>query len=79
MNILIIIKVKISVLIKWSYDPPPPPLIMWKSKPRMVIIFWARSPFSLKPITSVDVRTWSHTKPPKYRYPGMESNRIRVA
>ena len=46
MNILIIVKVKIFIDIKWSYSPPPP--IMLTNEPRMVNIFWARNPIFLQ-------------------------------
>ena len=46
MNVLFITKVKILVLIEWSYMPPPP--IVLTIEPRMLSIFWARSPISFK-------------------------------
>ena len=39
MNILIFMKVKIFVLIKWSYNPPPPPPFMLIIESWMVSIF----------------------------------------
>ena len=42
MNILYVIKVKMSMLIKWSYAPPPQ--IMLIIEPKMVIIFLRHGP-----------------------------------
>ena len=45
MNILFIIKVKILVLVKWSYRSLSITLTI---EPRMVSVFWCRSPISFK-------------------------------
>ena len=48
MNILFILKVKILVLMKWSYRFPP---VMLTMEPRLIIIFWAHNPTSSKYIS----------------------------
>ena len=44
MVILFVIKVKILVLVSWSYRSP---LIMLTIEPRMAIVYWARGPICL--------------------------------
>ena len=48
MNILIIIKVKILVLIKWSNAQSLPPPILLTIESRMVMIFCTHNPISYK-------------------------------
>jgi hypothetical protein len=53
-NICFIIKVKILMLIKWSYtSPPTKKKIMLNIEPRIVSIFWACSPIYLKHLSFV--------------------------
>jgi hypothetical protein len=60
-------KVKISVLIKQSYRSPPS-IIMFSIEPRMLSIFSADSPISVKQVVLVPVpRSTPNFIPPKYR------------
>ena len=78
MNILFIIKVKIPVLITWSYKPP---IIMLTIEYRVVKTHVEHTTRSHYGHMSVAIRYWSHTKPQSthiYRYPNKKSNGIRV-
>ena len=48
MSILIIIKVNILMLMKWSYKFPP---IMLPIELKKVIIFWAHNPISIEHVS----------------------------
>ena len=49
---LFILKVKILMLIKWSYSTLPLPHIILTIEPQMVIIFWAHTLFSFRHVYS---------------------------
>ena len=77
MYILFIVKVNILELIKWSYRSLA---IMLTIEPKMVKIFWARSPISFKHVFLVLILTSTPNRtPPKDRWLTKKSNQVMPA